>query len=368
MYLEGYRWKPSASARREFAQKMQEIDDFCRKNNIHQSSSGDSYYFTLNGRDYRISNHTVAASNRGAYDDEGNQVRGEYHPEGEEEGTTYITASKTRIIDIYNDLKNGYKLDRRGNRLNEDYDYFDYKTEDIVDNKYIDATKSEMTYYQEYLDEPEETNKYHKTSSKIVEMAPREYFEECAKIFDSTFEKQYRQIELDSQVIDKLKTVVLNLKKKFPIVVLNYAENTQEGRHRMFVLGELFGWDEKYPVLIIYPTEEGKQEARHNEIYKALREISNKALQYTYTSFDNFMLDLKYMFEDKFNDYIDTYLLPNIVETKDNITVSFENTVYYIEKYEVKIDPNKDTEWDDMLDDFDIDDILNDPEYQELLK
>ena len=43
----------------------------------------------------------------------------------------------------------------------EDYDYFDYKTEDISDNKYIDATKSEMSHYQDYLDKPEETNKYH---------------------------------------------------------------------------------------------------------------------------------------------------------------------------------------------------------------
>lgn len=29
-----------------------------------------------------------------------------------------ITAGKTRIMDIYSDLEAGYKLDRRGNRLN----------------------------------------------------------------------------------------------------------------------------------------------------------------------------------------------------------------------------------------------------------
>lgn len=31
--------------------------------------------------------------------------------------TVYITASKTRIIDIYNDLAAGYELDKRGNRV-----------------------------------------------------------------------------------------------------------------------------------------------------------------------------------------------------------------------------------------------------------
>ena len=112
----GKRWKPSKVKAREFANKMAEIEDFCFKNGIHQSKNGDSYYFTINGVNYRISNHTVAASNRGAYNEFGQQMRDVYHPDGEKDNTVYITAGKTRIIDIYNDLKNGYELDRRGNR------------------------------------------------------------------------------------------------------------------------------------------------------------------------------------------------------------------------------------------------------------
>lgn len=57
-----YRWKPSKSAAREFAAKMNEIDS---------SLMQDSYYFTIDGQKYRVSNHTVAASNRGAYNVEG---------------------------------------------------------------------------------------------------------------------------------------------------------------------------------------------------------------------------------------------------------------------------------------------------------
>lgn len=109
-----YKWKPSKTAKKEFAEKMQEIDSFCNKNGIKQSSSSDSYYFRINGQKYRVSNHTIEASNRGAYDEVFGQIREEYHPEGEKEDVIYITASKTRIIEIYKNLSEGKKLNRRG--------------------------------------------------------------------------------------------------------------------------------------------------------------------------------------------------------------------------------------------------------------
>ena len=113
----GYRrWKPSKAKAQQFAEEMKEIEKFCEENGINQSSRGDSYYFVLSGQAYRVSNHTVAASNRGAYNEFGEQVRELYHEGGEQEDVIYITAGKTRIIQIYNDLKAGYQLDRRGNR------------------------------------------------------------------------------------------------------------------------------------------------------------------------------------------------------------------------------------------------------------
>lgn len=112
----GRKWKPSKTAAREYSEQMRAIEEFCREHGIHQSASGDSYYFIINGQNYRVSNHTVNASNLKAFDEIGNKVRDVYHPNGEEDGTVYITAGKTRIIDIYNDLLSGYELDRRGNR------------------------------------------------------------------------------------------------------------------------------------------------------------------------------------------------------------------------------------------------------------
>lgn len=111
-----YKWSPSKKAKREFAQKMNEIEDFCDRNGISASSSKDSYYFTLNGVNYRVSNHSVELSNNRMFNDYGEKIRDSYHPNGREKDTVYIHASKTRIIDIYTDLKNNIKLDGRGFR------------------------------------------------------------------------------------------------------------------------------------------------------------------------------------------------------------------------------------------------------------
>lgn len=113
------KWTPSKTAKREFAQKMQEITEFCEQNAIIQSANGDSYYFTIDNQKYRVSNHTVEASNSAAFDSTtGTYKRSLYHPDGRKDDTVYIHAGKTRIIEIFNDLKSGYDLDSGGYRLN----------------------------------------------------------------------------------------------------------------------------------------------------------------------------------------------------------------------------------------------------------
>lgn len=112
----GYRYKPSKTKIREYAEKMDMIDDFCSKNNISKSANSDSYYFEINGQKYRVSNHSVESSNRGAYEKSTHeQIRELYHPEGREKDTIYIHAGKTRIMEIYENLKAGKELDGRGN-------------------------------------------------------------------------------------------------------------------------------------------------------------------------------------------------------------------------------------------------------------
>ncbi len=110
----GYRYKVSKTKAREYAQKMDEIDDFCRANGISHSLSSDSYYFTVDGIKYRVSNHTLQASDRGMRDSlTGEKLRDSYHDNDHD--LVCITAGKTRIIEIYTALQTGAKLDKRGN-------------------------------------------------------------------------------------------------------------------------------------------------------------------------------------------------------------------------------------------------------------
>lgn len=113
------KWKPSKSKINQFKNKMSEIEKFCETNNIISSKNNDSYYFTVNDINYRVSNHTIESSNLAAFDNvNGFQKRNLYHNENRDPNTVYIHAGKTRIIDIYNDIISGYKLDSKGNRIN----------------------------------------------------------------------------------------------------------------------------------------------------------------------------------------------------------------------------------------------------------
>lgn len=101
--------------------RLSEIRAFCDANGIHYSKSMDSYYFRVRGKAYRVSNHTVEASNKGAVGRDGVQRRELYHPNGREKDVTYIHASRFRIPQIYTDLKLGAILDGRGRVIGYTY-------------------------------------------------------------------------------------------------------------------------------------------------------------------------------------------------------------------------------------------------------
>lgn len=112
------KWKPSRAKAKEYAEKMNEVQAFCDEHGISYSGTMDSYYFTLNGQRYRVSNHTIARSNAKAFrldemTGEIVKVREQYHnPDGD---IICYTASKTRLPEIYEALVAGKTLDKRGN-------------------------------------------------------------------------------------------------------------------------------------------------------------------------------------------------------------------------------------------------------------
>lgn len=110
------KWKPSKAAVAEFKSKMDEVETFLDHHpEISASLSRDSFYFTFNGTPYRVSNHSIEASNKNAYNWMGEQVREKYHEDGRDKDTRYIHAGKTRIIEIYNAIVSGKTVDGRGN-------------------------------------------------------------------------------------------------------------------------------------------------------------------------------------------------------------------------------------------------------------
>lgn len=103
----------SRAKAREYAQEMEIINNFCNANGISASRNLDSFYFSLDGVKYRVSNHTMQASDRGMRDSvTGEKRRDSYHEHDND--LVCITAGKTRIAEVYSNLKAGKKLDKRG--------------------------------------------------------------------------------------------------------------------------------------------------------------------------------------------------------------------------------------------------------------
>ena len=105
----------------EEKRRLSEIRAFCDANGIHCSKTMDSFYFKVRGQAYRVSNHTVEASNKGAIGRDGRQRRQLYHPNGREKSVTYIHASRFRIMRIFLDIKMGAILDGRGRVIGYTY-------------------------------------------------------------------------------------------------------------------------------------------------------------------------------------------------------------------------------------------------------
>lgn len=83
---------------KSFLDTIDEIDNFCVENSIKTNKSRDNYFFNIGEQKYHISDRPV----------EINDI------DGIQESTIHIIAGKTRLINIYNNLKDGILLDSRG--------------------------------------------------------------------------------------------------------------------------------------------------------------------------------------------------------------------------------------------------------------
>jgi len=121
----------------------------------------------------------------------------------------------------------------------------------------FDTSTTHMSYYDNFLNEKD--LKYMQEAKnldgKIVYMTPDEYFEGAAKIFGQKYTtKQLEEQRSDSftpQYVEDMKNG-----DRFPLCFLDYANNGQEGLHRMLAAKIAFGPDVKYPVLVVTPYDQ----------------------------------------------------------------------------------------------------------------
>lgn len=88
-------------------------------------------------------------------------------------------------------------------------------------------------------------------TGQIMRMSPSEYFKDCSMY---GFDKHVPVYQLETSRRDKLVEQYIEDMKagdKFPLCYINYADRSQEGLHRMMAAGDVFGWNTKFPVLVI---------------------------------------------------------------------------------------------------------------------
>lgn len=175
---------------------------------------------------------------------------------------------------------------------------FDYGTDAVVNDDIFDTKQTGMSFYDQAI--PGNKEYQYMLDSKnlkgvLVDMTPQEYFERCAwDIFrKGNTDDLKQQRGADKDYINHLSTVITQKKEKFPLTVLDYSDNSQEGLHRMYVAGELFGWNHKFPVLVIDWADKKKHEDQVNNKRKTniqynIEDALNATLRWDYPSIDQF--------------------------------------------------------------------------------
>lgn len=241
--------------------------------------------------------------------------------------------------------------------LDPDEQFWDYKTRSISGKDIFDTNIGESSFAKDMIElaKSGEEDEYGHTA-KYVMMSPREYFEACEKGFGIPASIQIKTVgEHDKGIIQELETVLDKYKVRFPITYLNYSYNgfTQEGRHRMFIAGQRFGWDTKFPVLVINTTEEATRARNEENITRYISKALRDTKAYTFDDFD----DIKEQFMYDIERYMDN---PKVeFNETDNEYIFIVNGVEYPEDKEEFNFYTPEQKEATNIDDMDIEDLLD---------
>lgn len=250
--------------------------------------------------------------------------------------------------------------------------FYDYRTGDVQGSDVVDLHRTGMPYYDDFLLGDNKTLDYLKNKKnlvgEVVMMSPDEYFQACSDYgfpnSHPSVEKLKQQRSADKKTIQHLKSVLTVAKKKFPMPMLNKADNGQEGLHRMFVIGEMFGWDHKVPVLVVDWADkqrafEEQKRARIQKIEYNIQKAVHDALMYKFENIEDLKEQLQYELDNRF-EYSDDIKPPVQFElTSDEqnkeFTVTIGAATYSFDYEDVQfIESSDEDDLDDV--DFEVDD------------
>lgn len=136
----------------------------------------------------------------------------------------------------------------------------------------FDVNDTHVSYYNDFLtpDGLKYMQEKKNRTGEIVYMSPDEYFRICAKDIFGIPQK-----ELEAQRSANTSTIIeyvsaMKRGDKFPLCFVNYADKSQEGLHRMMAAGDAFGWNTKFPVLVVRALDNDIEQQK--KLFNSLRE------------------------------------------------------------------------------------------------
>lgn len=214
--------------------------------------------------------------------------------------------------------------------------YIQASEDSIVDPSIFNGTSiiphTGFSYYDDFLDPKELAykQKAKNRTGKIVMMSPEQYYKDCSLYgFGHTIpvDKLKAQRRANSSSIDWLKEQ-LDQGKKFNLPYINYVDHAQEGLHRMMVLGDKYGWDSEFPVLVVTAYDQ-----KIEDEWKKINEM-DEFIQHSF----------KHICNDVADDIVSKYpsCPDNLTELLHDKIVEVAKTYYPDEPYDIDVEIDTD--------------------------
>ncbi len=140
----------------------------------------------------------------------------------------------------------------------------------------FDINDTKVSWYNNFLNPKDLAymqNSKNRTG-EIVYMSPNEYFRECAsKIFNGMSQKALEDSRSSNTDAIIEYTSAMKRGDVFPLPYINYADKSQEGLHRMMSAGDAFGWNTKFPVLVV--TAYDDEVETYQQTFREMRNYEN---------------------------------------------------------------------------------------------